>query len=230
MTALDYARGGSRKVYKTLAELLGKEDGTDHFDTTDATLKRLSEAAETPAFSDLVNQLAERLDSEPRPWKRRKGVTQFRVKLKTIGSEVSEGQEDELQHLEALQELARQHGATLVYQEIPIDARHEVRALLVPTVDWAAIVRMCGTNGANYGLSTRDVVNRLAKIGELYPFEIQGCGHDFVAIRFSPMDDFKSLDKALLELCPDLSDGPGEDRSGKDEFYQNDRRCFLWWD
>ncbi len=230
MTALDFAREGSRKVYRTLVELLGSENvATDRYDTADVTIKGFQEAAATPSFVELLAQVTERL-GKPRAWRRREGVMQYRVKLKNLVDETTVEHDDELRRLEQSQELARQQGATLIYRELPADARHEVRALLVPTTDWAAIVRMCGTNGANYGLSTRDIVNRLAEIGERYPFEIQGCSHDFVAVRFSPLEDYESLDQTLLDFCPDLSDGTPDDRFETAEFYESDRRCFLWWD
>lgn len=88
-----------------------------------------------------------------------------------------------------------------------------------------------GANGANYGLSTRGIVTWLAKTGEQHPFELQGCGHDFVAIRFTePIDDYEALHAAIESFCPDTSGEEPTAPAEPEDFYANDRRCFFWWD
>ena len=125
----------------------------------------------------------------------------------------------------------QQRQACLVYVDLPGDARNITRLLLAPTTSWIAMLRMCGTNAANYGLSTRDIVAWLLETGKQHPFELQGCGQDFVAIRFTePIREYEALHAAVRSFCPGLSDDPPDNSGELEEFYTYDRRCFFWWD
>ena len=183
----------------------------DAYDRADAALAGLKTAATEPWFTELAGEVAEKLGCKPRPWKRRVGVLHFSAKLSRLPAPDDQDEADaeeiaELLRLEPLQQWVRQRGASLVYVESPSDARNITRLLLAPMTDWIAMLRMCGTNGANYGLTNRDISTWLAKTGERHRFKLQGCGHDFVAIRFTePIDDYETLHTAIESFCPDIS-------------------------
>lgn len=178
------------------------------------------------------------MKSRPQPWQRRAGVLHFSAKLTRLPELTDDGdpaaapgETSELARLEPLQHWVRQHNASLVYVATPTDARDITRLLLAPSTSWIAMLRMCGTNGVNHGLSTRDIVKWLLETERIHPFELQGCGLDFVAFRFmEPIYDYKALHAAMISFCPDLSDDSPEDPAKLQEFYLRDRRCFLWWD
>ena len=201
-SVLDLARRHSKKVYQVLRDHLGAE--LDAYDQADATLAGLKTAAAQPWFTELAGELAEKLGCKPRPWNRRAGVLHFSAKLGRLPKPDDLDEDDaeeiaELLRLEPLQQWVRQRNASLVYVESASDARKITRLLLAPTTDWIAMLRMCGTNGANYGLRTRDIVTWLAEKAEQHPFELQGCGHDFVAIRFTELiDESASPSPSLL--------------------------------
>ena len=232
MVASDFAKNNSsRKVYPALLALIGDETiEPEAYDQAGRWLKQLVPHSESESFKLLAKEISTTLDHRPRRWSRRKGVLQMRAKLRQLSPTDSKEDTDELQGLESLQDLARNHASTLVYCDIPSDARHEVSVLLFPSAEWSAVVRSCGTSAPNYGLTNRDIVNRLAEIHAEFPFLVQGCGRDFVALRFEPITAFERLEKLLVELCPELADDTATDSGDATEHYQNDGRCFLWWD
>jgi ankyrin repeat protein len=235
-TVLELARRHNKKVYQTIRDHVGAR--LDAYDQADAELSGLKSTAREPWFTQLADELAEKLKCKPQQWRRRAGVLHFSAKLSRLPDSAGEGDLEEsrgeasaLVRLEPLQHWVRQRNASLVYVAMPNDARNITRLLLAPTTNWIVMLRMCGTNGVNHGLSTRDIVQWLLETGKSLPFELQGCGLDFVAFRFlEPIHDYEALHAAMLSFCPDLSDGSPEDPAELAEFYTRDRRCFLWWD
>jgi hypothetical protein len=70
-----------------------------------------------------------------------------------------------------------------------------------------AVIREANTNGANYGLSTDDVIARLTKWQSLCSFTVTGAGHDKVEIEFETLPaDMDAFARDLYDFCPDLVD------------------------
>jgi ankyrin repeat protein len=232
-TVLDLARRHNKKVYQVIRDHVG--DDLEPYDAADAALKGLKSAAAESWFVHIAGEVGAQLRSKPQPWQRRAGVFHFSARLSRLP--VPEGAAGPIEEmgdvvrLEPMQEWVRQRNAMLVYIETPNDARNITRLLLAPTTNWIAMLRMCGSNGVNYGLSTRDIVNWLLETGKQHPFELQGCGNDFVAVRFTqPIADYQALHASMRRFCPDLSDGEPEKAAELAAFYADDRRCFFWWD
>jgi hypothetical protein len=231
LKAVEMARANNRKIYEAFVEVLGRENVLqDAFELAQSALDSLSAFADEVWFKELAKSVASRLGVRSIRWRKRKGVLSFTAKLKDL-PRVNGDEDEEILRLAPIQQLAAGNNATAVYSSLPMDARHEAKVLLFPTSDWAAVVRACGTNGHNHGLTNRDIVNRLAEIAEEHPFEVLGCGHDFVEIRFhEPIDSWRALHEEILQFCPDLSEDFEEDESELAAHYSEDRRVFFWWD
>lgn len=96
--------------------------------------------------------------------------------------------------------------------------------VVAPTIDQFDILRYERTNGANHGLQTEDVIEKLKKVDETYGVDIVGAGMDgveFVLKRVPKGEKALELGKWLLEICPDLYEAPSSYPKGK---------VALWWD
>jgi hypothetical protein len=101
---------------------------------------------------------------------------------------------------------------------------------LLPTTDKYAVLATIQTDGANYDITTGDIIDWLKGMEKSQPFELTEAGLDFCAGRFTtPLKDAATLSKQMYEFCPDIVDqGTGdvdklESELGKGAF-------FLWWD
>ena len=95
-----------------------------------------------------------------------------------------------------------------------------MRLLFFPTDDWIAVLRVMGTNGHNYGLNTRRLVEWLVELRARHPFELVGAAHDLAILRFTdPPQDDAALIADALQICPDLE---------QDALL--DGALTLWWD
>lgn len=102
----------------------------------------------------------------------------------------------------------------------PRDAPYEVMAL-------------AGTNGANYGLETEDVVAWLRALERRHPFVVTGIGTDHVQGRFvRPLDrgEARKLARQFYDFCPDIvTQGVGSVGALEDELRANGI-LYCWWD
>jgi len=97
--------------------------------------------------------------------------------------------------------------------------------------DQYEILRIKQTNGINYGVENKDVIDKLKEWEELYPFEILGADFDWVEAEFKTVpEDMDSFAEEVYEFCPDVVDqgtGTVEDLA---EEMRKTKRLFLWWD
>ena len=228
-TVLQLARENSKKAYEIFQELLSAIPKTlDRFDQATAEIARLPSASENASFTSLAAELGGML-GEGKPVRGKPGVLQFAVKLRQVPALDKDTSEDEMQRLAPLQNQARLASAMLIYQNDADTLDTKIKLLLLPTRDWAAPLCLAKTDGANYGLTTRDIVNRLGELHQRFPFELDGCGKDFAAMRFESPRDLVALQNELVSLCPDYGESLD---SLTDELEQDnqDGRCYLWWD
>jgi hypothetical protein len=103
--------------------------------------------------------------------------------------------------------------------------------VIYPGTDKFEVVKWMATNGANYGITTAQIIHALRKIDNDYPFSLTGIGYDFVSGTFT--SDIKNpmpLAKALYEICQDFIDqGSGTLEIASSELHKT-KRLFLWWD
>ena len=202
------------------------------------TLKDLPKFAKAQSFVDYAAHLGAAFNRKPAPWKKRKGAVYFHeVSLARVYAYFDQPMpvtDDKSIHGAILARMAidaRNAGATLFHLEQINDAERRSFVLL-PIVEPMAPAICCGTN-ANLRGDTNFVVDALLKIAADDPFDIYGCGLDFIdaQLRDSPRDAL-GLAERLINVCPDLAnlqDIPGSVRSLADELADTGR-FGCWWD
>lgn len=195
-----------------------------------AALSGLSERAQEPGFAAYAQSLGAALGRQPSGWKRRKGGFYFHdVSAERIHAYLGEATpqgDDARRHDAALARLsaeARTKGAVLFHCDPAAPGRFPL--VLLPIADSLAPVIACGTNanargGADY------VFEGLSAIAADAPFDIYGCGFDFVrvALREGPAEPL-ALARRLAALCPEV----GEPAELAEELAATGRFT-LWWD
>jgi ankyrin repeat protein len=224
-TVLEFAKRQSKKAYDFLREHL--QAAPDPYDQASGELANLKGAAQDPRFQALAAEIGGALGARAQPWKKRAGVMHFMAPLQRVATASKLRMEDPTLLVD-LRQRAIAHNATLVYAAQPEDNRNLWRLLLFPTRSWAAVLRACGTNGVNRGLGVREVVNWFAEAEKTNPFELTGCGFDFVEVRFAtPVANPAELLRKSFEFCPE-----GDPTTSEKEIaeFAADGRSFFWWD
>ena len=73
------------------------------------------------------------------------------------------------------------------------------------TDDPFAAIREAGTDGANYDLTTEDIIERLTELQSLCSFRVTNAGHDRVDIEFATLPkDMDAFVRELYGFCPDV--------------------------
>ena len=178
------------------------------------------------------------LHAKPLPWKRRKGVIHYTSVLdKALAAYYEQpvpaaaGQKLPLQLLQRLQAEVSVKGYTLVYTGLAETSLQ--RLLLFPLNEPLAAIAASGTNAANYGHDTRDVVNWCAETRRQHPLTVIGVGFDFMDLGFvQPIQNGEELAVRIAEFCPDIQvsakDPQAVAKLAKE--LAEGGRCFFWWD
>jgi hypothetical protein len=96
--------------------------------------------------------------------------------------------------------------------------------VVAPTTDQFDILRYERTDGANYGLQTEDVIEKLKEVNAKYGIDIVGAGIggvEFILKRIPKGKEAQDFGQWLLDFCPDLYEAPLSFPKGK---------VALWWD
>jgi hypothetical protein len=114
---------------------------------------------------------------------------------------------------------------------------HRYQLAVAKTADQFEVVRLVGTDAANYGHMNSEVVAWLRAIHAAEPLRITGAGQDYVEGTFlSSVRDGASLAKQIHSFCPDFVDqGIGLGQQGPPEqliqaYFRTNRAFFFWWD
>ncbi len=178
------------------------------------------------------------LRAKPLPWKRRKGVIHYSSLLdKALAAHYEQpapaasGHKVPQQLLQRLQAEVAFKGYTLVYTGLAETSLQ--RLLLFPLNEPLAALAACGTNAANYGHDTRDVVNWCAETRREHPLTVIGVGFDFMDLGFVlPIQNSEQLAARIAEFCPDVQVS-AKDPQAVATFAKElakSGRCFFWWD
>ncbi len=246
-TALQFARQvEDQQARKAMLELLtGKAAGKDPVERAFQDVQAFAEAAEKAAFQEVLELLGHVCGQGPRPWKKCRGVYACaRPKVESLAERYSAkmqrhqaavaGMEDEARAwclVQCLRDEVYKKGAQLIGPEAVPSVR-TVKLLRFPTTDPYAVLAACGTDGANYGLATQDIIAWLQEMAKKNPFRLTACGHDFVAGDFvGPVVGAARLAERMAEFCPDLLDGESiETPAQLAACLRRDQGFFFWWD
>jgi ankyrin repeat protein len=216
----------------------GAEEGNEFFyESVRDALKQCAVLADEK-FKAEAARIGTILRAKPIPWKRRKGVIHYTSSLgKALAAHYEQsaptaaGQKVPLQLLQRLQAEVADQGYTLVYTGLPETPLQ--RLLLFPLHEPLAALAACGTNAANYGHDTRDVVNWCAETRRQYPLTVIGVGFDFMDLGFTqPIQNSEELAARIAEFCPDVQVS-AKDPQAVATFAKElaeAGRCFFWWD
>lgn len=213
--------------FREIAALLGGEMVKTER-SADAELREVKKFADNgrqPGCARFRQQLVERCGAA-RPWQPvpdhglpAKEVVAFR--LKDCKKQKT---------LEELQEEARKAGCHLVLAE-PWAPGEDADLVLFPTESKFAVVAAVGTEGANYGVKTSDIIAWLEELEEGNPFHLVFCNHELVGGAFlGPVKGAKKLAERMVEVCPSCLD-EGFDEPGELALALKKSRSFLLrWD
>ncbi|MCI0457914.1 MAG: ankyrin repeat domain-containing protein [Gemmataceae bacterium] len=235
-TALDFARGNR---HPAVVELLTQAGGPpDPAAFAYDAVKRFRETAEQPAFQEVLHRLAELCGHPPRPWAKRTGVFQFFLKrfeplaqrYASADVPAAGGLETEIPRRRRLLELLQAEVRTADYCLVLSDLLtydQPARLRLFPTHEKYAVLGACGTNGVNYGHSTRDVIAWLLDLERENPFVLTECWFDFLAGKFlQPVRNAAHWAERMVQFCPDVASPP---EALAHELEQTQTFTF-WWD
>lgn len=105
------------------------------------------------------------------------------------------------------------------------------RISIIKGKDELDILRYRKTNGANYNLESKDVLQKISEWQSKYGVTVIGCSQDYVEIKFDTlpqnMDEFAN---EVYKFCPDsVEQGVGDVKSLK-EYIISQKGIWLWWD
>jgi ankyrin repeat protein len=105
------------------------------------------------------------------------------------------------------------------------------RLAVLPTRDKYKVIAYMGTNGANCGVGTEEVIRWLRQLEARQPFVLTGIGGDFLAGRFlAPVKKPKELAEQMYEFCPDIVDQGCGSVSELANHLRTKRTLYFWWD
>lgn len=207
-------------------------------DVLRAAMKALPERAKDAGFIAYAEKLGAGLNRKPAPWKKRKGAVYFHnVSLARVYAYLGETMplsDDQSVHDVICARLtldARAAGAVLFHLEHLADPARKPLVLL-PIDEPLAPLLCCGTNANARGDATF-VLEQMMAIAAQDPFDIFGCGFDFVNAQLrGPPAHAEALAERLIALCPDaadFSDIPGSVRALAERLASSGQ-FGLWWD
>ncbi len=221
----DYAE--QRQQYREIAALLG-EASVESSRSADPELREVEkfpENARRPAHLQLRERLVERC-GPGRPWAPLPdhGLPAAEVVAFTLaGCKRQKTVED-------LQEEARAAACHLVLAE-PWAPGEDAALVLFPTANKLAVVAAVGTEGANYGVQTPNVIAWLERLDGESPFHLVFCDHESVGGSFlGPVKGAKKLAALIVEFCPSILDEGPEDPEELARDLKKRRSFLLRWD
>ncbi len=101
----------------------------------------------------------------------------------------------------------------------------------IKTKDKYECLRIFETNGINYNLNTRDIIDFLQKWETQTKFSIIDAYHDRVIIQLLDLDfDLKEFARDCLKFCPDFSAVTENEEQMKNYIIERKGEIDFWWD
>lgn len=241
---LETVRRHNRGVLPILQERFGASE--QPVDRIRAQVKDFAKLAEADEFQAEATRIGEILGRQPAKWKRRKGVTNFYKVgvLKHLAKYYDESIDpDDFDAIERLFSRfsgeVHQRGYVLIMSGLPSESGR-CSVLLFPTSEKYAVIAAMGTNAANYGRDTNDIINWLMEMERENPFRLTDASHDLLGGTFvAPIKNAEELTKRMIEFCPNMTDfaAASADEWTNDEVIATmttsiveERMFAFWWD
>lgn len=234
-TALDQVRdclrdlsdADERQPYREIAALLGDAPAADDrsLDTELRAAKMFAANAQKPGYLELRAELTARCGAA-RPWT---PLPDHGVPAAAIVAFRLAGCKRQ-KTLDDLQQAARQAGCQLLLAE-PWAPGEDAALVLFATDNQFAVVLAVGTEGANYGVQTADIIAWLRQLHEENPFHLVYCNHEMIGGTFvGPIKSAKQLAERMISFCPSCLDGGFEDAGELAAALKKRRSFLLRWD
>ncbi|OGF64677.1 MAG: hypothetical protein A2Y62_08265 [Candidatus Fischerbacteria bacterium RBG_13_37_8] len=102
---------------------------------------------------------------------------------------------------------------------------------VIKGTDKYEVLRLMQTNGANYDLSTEDVIAKLKEWEARYPFELFGADFDWVEVDLKEVpSDIEAFAHEVHEFCPDVVEQGTETVEALADEISRRKKIYLWWD
>lgn len=103
--------------------------------------------------------------------------------------------------------------------------------LIGTTSDAYRIMEYSETNGLNYDIETKDIIEKYRHWDKQFGIKPISMGFDFCECEIVNKDiDYKKLAAEVYEFCPDVVEQGTETVEGLEEEIKKTGRIFLWWD
>ncbi|HVR18688.1 MAG TPA: DUF4253 domain-containing protein [Polyangiaceae bacterium] len=143
---------------------------------------------------------------------------------------------DGLAHVKANQARFLAMGAYLFVADHGFNLKKDSVALAA-TTDQFEVIRLAGSDAANFGHDNAQVIAWLRELDKAEPFVVTGAGTDYVEGYFTgPVRDPHTLADRIYSFCPDFVDqGIGLAEKGEPhelivKHFRTTREFFFWWD
>ncbi|RMA67701.1 DUF4253 domain-containing protein [Ulvibacter antarcticus] len=102
---------------------------------------------------------------------------------------------------------------------------------VIKSLDKFDILRIQKTDGINFDIENKDVIEKLKVWDETYGIEILGADYDWVDLTFSKdIADVKAFAEEVYDFCPDSADQGVGEISELERIIKEEKRLLLWWD
>lgn len=223
-----YAKNYEEKEhYKAIAVLLTAKasDSSSGEDTSAAEVAKFADNATKPGYLRVRQLLQDRCEQSC-PWKpvpdhgmAAKEVVHFILEHDTTQSELND-----------LFDQAQAAQCYLVLAE-PRVPEEDLKLVLFPTNDKFAVIATIGTEGANHGVNTAEIIAWLREMDKENPFVLRYCSHEMVGGDFlKALKGVKKVAEKIVEICPNVLDEDMETVQALANAIKKQKSFLVWWD
>jgi len=106
---------------------------------------------------------------------------------------------------------------------------HEV--VVIHSDDKFDILRTAQSNGLNFNLTTKLVIDKLQKWDELYDIDIWQAETDTIQLKLKTLPkNITRLSHEIYKFCPDIVDQGSGDINDISSYLKDSKQIYLWWD
>lgn len=119
--------------------------------------------------------------------------------------------------------------------ETDLGRSNKIRVGIVKTDSQFELLKILDTNGDNYDINNDDVICKLKKWHNRYPFTVIAANFDWVEIDFDKLPtnaELAAFAEEIMEFCPDAAEYEDDEVSIEETMknIEETKRLYLWWD